>query len=462
MESFWTRWRSSPTWHEAGFGRVPDYDTLRLRFIEMEQLELERSERGEKTAFRLAADLLIAHARRHEPRIGQVVHVDGTAWQTNARLIHDCPDPVRCKALRAKGAKVLKRASDDDVQNHRHGKAEGPAPQEGELPDGAAEVAGEDEHYKYIWHKNGHRYRTLDKTSGTRMHGPGKKNKSKRTKFWHGGVLVVGVDHFLGAPLAVTNIAADEHEHLAYPGLMEEVMAATGERPIAMTGDRAQSIKSVFEFNTTRGIASAIPWRQPREDIERSDMRRDAYDEYGIPRCRYCGGPSQLESAGLGFYLDGRDKPRLRFRCLLRHTPECDKAQSISCSGEWRLLIPISRVTPYYQALRKSHQNCESVFRRWRDRYGVAGKNADARLKRRGIPFQQLRASAALAIEWFRICLRYGWLGSARRREYGEFRTTEPSEGVSAILTLRKKHGLGLPYGPAAVKLGLARAGPSP
>ena len=179
------------------------------------------------------------------------------------------------------------------------------------------------------------------------MHGPGKKNKSKRTKFWHGGVLVVGVDHFLGAPLAVTNIAADEHEHLAYPGLM-------------------------------------------------------------------------------------------------------------------RLLIPISRVTPYYQALRKSHQNCESVFRRWRDRYGVAGKNADARLKRRGIPFQQLRASAALAIEWFRICLRYGWLGSARRREYGEFRTTEPSEGVSAILTLRKKHGLGLPYGPAAVKLGLARAGPSP
>jgi hypothetical protein len=191
-------------------------------------------------------------------------------------------------------------------------------------------------------------------------------------------------------------------------------------------------------------------------------MRRDAYDEYGIPRCRYCGGPSQLESAGLGFYLDGRDKPRLRFRCLLRHTPECDKAQSISCSGEWRLLIPISRVTPYYQALRKSHQNCESVFRRWRDRYGVAGKNADARLKRRGFPFQQLRASAALAIEWFRICLRYGWLGSARRREYGEFRTTEPSESVSAILTLRKKHGLGLPYGPAAVKLGLARAGPSP
>jgi len=164
----------------------------------------------------------------------------------------------------------------------------------------------------------------------------------------------------------------------------------------------------------------------------------------------------------MGFYVDGRGQPRLRFKCLLRHTSECERAQSIACEKEWRLLLPISRLTPYYNALRKSHESVEKVFRHWRDRYGVAGKSADTRLKRPGLPFQQLRASAALVIEWFRICLRYGWLGSARRRELGELRTTDGSKRLKKVMLARKKRGLNLPRGPAAVKLGLARAGPSP
>jgi hypothetical protein len=462
MESFWQRWRDSALWAEAGFDRLPDYDTLRLRFVEMETRELERRTRGEKAAFRAVADQLIRQARKHEPRIGQVVHVDGTAWQTHARLIHDCPDSSAC-AQRSRAAKLPQRASDEEVQEHRHAEAEGPEPAEGELPDGAAPIAGEDEDFKYVWASNGHRYRFRDKTAGARLHGPRKKStKRKRRKFWLGGILLAGNDHFLGAPLAVTNIAADEHEHHAYPPLMDEVIEAIGDRPLGMTGDRAQSIKSVFEYNTTEGIASVLPWRKPRADITREAMRTDAYDEHGIPRCRYCGGPSLLESAGMGFYMDGKGKPRLRFKCLLRHTAECEKAQSIACEKEWRLLVPISRVTPYYHAVRKSHEHFERVFRHWRDRYGVAGKNADTRLKRPGLPFQQLRASAALVIEWFRICLRYGWLGSARRRELGELRVVDGTTRLKTTLGTRKKRGLSLPYGRAAVKLGLARAGPAP
>ncbi len=461
MESFWQRWRDSALWWEAGFECVPDYDTLRLRFVELEKLEAGRGERGEKTAFRHIADLLISQARRHEPRIGQVIHVDGTAWQTHARLEHVCPDPAKCSQL-SRAAKLITRASDEEVQEHRHSEAAGPEPAEGELPDGAAPTAGEDERFKYVW-IGGHRYRTRDKTAGARMHGQGRKaTKRRRKKFWLGGILLAGVDHFLGAPLAVSNIAADEHEHLAYPSLMEEIIEATGGRPLAMTGDKGQSIKSVFEFNTTRGIASVLPWRKPRFNVTRDQMRRDAYDEHGIPRCRYCGGPSQLESAGLGFYLDARKTPRLRFRCLLRHTAECEKAQSIACSEEWRLLVPINRLTSYYHDVRKSHEHCERIFRHWRDRYGVAGKNADTRLKRPGLPFQQLRASAALAIEWFRICMRYGWLGSARRRDYGELRKVDGAKRLRSVLRARKMQGLALPYGPAAVKLGLARAGPAP
>jgi hypothetical protein len=461
MESFWQRWHDSALWSEASFLFVPDYDTVRLRFVEMEKLEVKRSERGEKTAFRLTADLLIRQARRHEPRIGQIVHVDGTAWQTHARLIHDCPDPARCKELKGKGVNIPVRASDEEVQAHRHAEADGPEPGEDELPVGAGVTAGEDENFKYIWLSTGHRYRTRDKTAGARLHGP-KNGSSGKRKFWLGGTLVAGVDNFLGSPLAVTNIAADEHEHHAYPALMEEIIEALGDRPLAMSGDRAESITSVFEYNTTRGIASVIPWRQPRADIERHQMRADEYDEHGIPRCRYCGGPCQLESAGMGFYLDGKDKPRLRYRCLLRHTTECEKAQSIACEKEWRLLVPLNRLTPFYHAVRKGHQHFERVFRHWRDRYGVAGKNADTRLKRPGLPFQQLRASAALAIEWFRICLRYGWLGSARRREYGEVRAIRAVRSLKGLLRVRKQHGLSLPYGRAAVKLGLARDGPSP
>jgi hypothetical protein len=310
-------------WEKAGFETIPDYDTMRLRFVEMERFEEERRARGEKTAYRQLADALIGKARRHEARIGKVIHVDGTAWQTHASLIHDCPDPVRCASLR-RTAKVLPRANDDEVQAQRHAEAAGPEPEEGELPDGALEVAGEDEAFKYIWLSTGHRYKTRDKTAGVRMHGTrNKKTKRKRkNKFWLGGNMIVGVDHFTRAPLAVKNIAADEHEHHAYPGLMGEIIETIDDHPLAMTGDGAYSIKSVFEYNTTRGIASAVPWRPPRADIERVDVRTDTYDEHGGLTCGYCGGPSQLESAGMGFYFDGRGTPRLRFRCLLRHTPE--------------------------------------------------------------------------------------------------------------------------------------------
>ena len=76
-----------------------------------------------------------------------MIHVDGTAWQTNARLIHDCPDSARCAAL-GKTAKVLASANDEEVQDQRHTEAKGPAPAKGELPDGALPLAGLDPDFK--------------------------------------------------------------------------------------------------------------------------------------------------------------------------------------------------------------------------------------------------------------------------------------------------------------------------
>lgn len=147
---------------------------------------------------------------------------------------------------------------------------------------------------------------------------------------------------------------------------------------------------------------------------------------------------------------------------MLIHVDECKRTQSIACSEDWHLLLPLSRLTPLYHTIRKSHDHSERIFRHWRDRYGVAGKNADTRLKRPGVPCQELRTSAALVVEWFRICVRHGWLGSARRSEPGELVPVDGDSRWRRLLIARKKRGLNLPYGPAAVKLGLARAGPAP
>ena len=79
------------------------------------------------------------------------------------------------------------------------------------------------------------------------------------------------------------------------------------------------------------------------------------------------------------------------------------------------MLIPLSRLSERYHALKKAGKNAEHVYRHWRDRYTVFGNNIDTRPKRPGIAWQNLRASVALLIEWFRLCARYGWLSSPRR-----------------------------------------------
>ena len=64
--------------------------------------------------------------------------------------------------------------------------------------------------------------------------------------------------------------------------------------------------------------------------------------------------------------------------------------------------------------LRATHGEYEAVHDYWRDRYKVGPASLGQRPKRRGRDWQQLRASAALFVEWLRICSREGWLGEER------------------------------------------------
>lgn len=146
-----------------------------------------------------------------------------------------------------------------------------------------------------------------------------------------------------------------------------------------MSGDKALGINLVYEHNTRRGIATAIPLRKNRGPQERGALDTERYDRHGIPRCRYCGGPGDVDSPGLGLYFD-RDEPRLRYRCRLGHTPDCDRQQSIACRENWRLLVPLSRLTEQYHALSREGKHAGRVHHHARQRYGAAGKDYTGRV----------------------------------------------------------------------------------
>jgi hypothetical protein len=99
----------------------------------------------------------------------------------------------------------------------------------------------------------------------------------------------------------------------------------------------------------------------------------------------------------------------------------------------------------------------ERNFRHLRDRYSLAGKNVYSRIKRRGVPAQELRAQAVMALEWFRVCLRHGWLGSHRRQNGDTIRTVSGLDALKSVLESRRGRCLNFPYGPAAERAGLAK-----
>jgi len=320
-------------WREAGFGDwLPSYQTVWLRFDELERC-------GFAAAMRAAADLTIQHACRHEDRIGRDISVDATSYAAHARLVHCCPDREECRR-RSRFPQVLNAANGETVEKRRHRDAKR-APEEvegGELDNRLRQLPDDDPRRDALpegpryYLQQGHVYRSLDATAGARMY--------EDKDFWLGGLLMASVDVFMGAPLAVNPIAADQSEALNYEGLLERTRSATGRMPDRATGDRAYSFRSVFELNSTLGIASVFPWRKPNGSVtSREEVDRDEFDRHGIPRCRHCGGPGTLKGAGLGFHQP-RGEPVLRFRCKLGLTAGCNAIQQISCSIDPRTLVP--------------------------------------------------------------------------------------------------------------------------
>jgi hypothetical protein len=154
--------------------------------------------------------------------------------------------------------------------------------------------------------------------------------------------------------------------------------------------------------------------------------------------------------------------PRLWFRCMLGVTPECGKDQTISCSTDWKALVPLARTESLYHELKESHKTYEGAHDYWRDRYKVAADTLGVRPKVVSLNWHRLRAYTACLIDWLRIASKQGWLGSTRTaRRHGQRRFKEKGERISSRLAeLRVKAGLAQPYGPKAAALGIGEKTP--
>lgn len=466
IEPFCNSFRDSRIWSVAGFKRVPTVQTVWNRLTELEP---------HAGAFVRAANRLIQKALRFDPEIADNIWVDATGFETHAILEHCCQDRAKCAAAGGRPPKVIKRAGEELIREERHKEAaEAPAPGQ-QAPDAAEEVPEDQapeeyspkgKPYKYF-RIGGHDYRSLDHTSGARSYRP----RGNRRKAWFGGYSQTAISMRLGAPLAINIFKASDQEHAHYRELYEDVLEATGGvKPMNVVADRGYSVEAVYEWNTRQGGGTVIPYRKPGKAASRDALSTAKVDKHGIPRCKHCGGAGQQSGRSsdgkqsLGFHFDSQGAvpvPRIRFECMIQATPDCKGTQTIACEESWRLLVALPRDQVAYHTLKKASRSQERHFRHWRSRYKVAGSNIDSRPKRPGLDTQRLRAAAALMVEWFRINLRHGWLGSHRNRNTNcPIPFTRNEKALNGLLAARRRSGLDLPYGPAAVRCGLGHADP--
>jgi len=476
--------QSSRIWEECGFQTPPSYPTVHRAFVALEQSVNAQASNGtpQPDGFLRAARQLVRRARQFEPEVGRAVHVDGTASATRAAMVHCCPEDSACgrrqlareerrrRAGKAPGAPAaaghgtrLPQMPIQTVNEQRHKEASKPVndqpTRDRELkrltPEEASELGLAEGLVWWRQHDSRgepHYFCCRDATVGARNYARGRG----RGKFWVGWNAFKATDALFGAGLGVIVDRADRQEYHLHSELMEAVRESVGAWPQFMSADAGLAVKPVYEWNTSRGIGSALPWRRTRQHADRGDLEDHVVDRHGVPRCQYCGAEGKTRGSGLGFTITAHGTPVIRLRCRARLTADCARIQSVRCEHEPRLLQPLRLDDVVYNQLRQQHENSERVHVHDRQRYQVAGREVATRDHRIGVRWQLLRAHAAMFLDWFRLALRHGWFASLRRRT----NRNEPAEvghgdRLTAVLGARRKYQLALPYGPQAVAIGL-------
>jgi hypothetical protein len=459
------RWLDETTdelWHECGFAGKPPYMRVWRRLRELETV---------CEAFLGAAGKVIRRCREHDERVMAHVHIDCTEDETHAALIHDCQEGEDCAFRAATTRTGRRRAAPGRARRPERVKTgvaraqrqawnseppkEAAQDEQAASPERTETVVRGGKPIKRI-KQGGCWYRTRDLDAGIRAY----EGQRGARRFWHGYYAGKAICHFTGGVVPSVDSASTQ-EYDLFPRLYDRVRKMADKPPETVIGDKGFSISRCFEHATRNGTAPVFPFRAAGGDRRRHD--KETHDRHGVMRCKHCGGPMEQ----VRFSANG-GKPRLWFTCMLGFTPGCAKEQTISCSTDWRSLIPLSRLHPIYHELKESHQSYEGVHDYWRDRYKVAADDLGVRPKVVSIDWHRLRANVACLIEWLRIGRKNGWLGSARRarrkgarRAEGERRFKEAGERIAADLAGRRlATGLGQPYGPKAAALGLGEATP--
>ena len=419
--------KDTALWTACDFERVPSYRLVHLRFTEMA---------SESAAFERAAAVLIQKAHAQDNRVGAWWHLDASEAETHAASRHDCTTYDNCPTAKTgRRNPRMQRVGTPTAKATRQLLATMPVEEQPRsisveglsvIPVGASVIDHERKGRRFT--SGGHWWFTRDFTAGLRAYSRG----TRVIKAWEGYLHQEVIDHFTHAPLASHLIPADRQEHGAYQEVFERARANLGALPKLVAGDAGYSVEHVFQFNSNLGVGSVFPFRRHR--TAESDHRQptDTYDEHGIPKCRHCGGESEFVRFAV---TKNTNKGRIWFRCRLPQSQRCQSEQSIFCDQAPRHLLPVWRTEDAYAAMRVSHQSYEHKHRDLRIQYLLAPDCLAPRPKRPGIEWQQLRACAAVLIEWLRVFQRGGWGG--KPPVVGPPRKTSGGDMVERLIQIR-------------------------
>jgi hypothetical protein len=445
---------SKKLWKACGFKRRPSYRTTWRRLRELATVA---------DAFIDSTGMLVRRARAQDPRVMAHVHFDNTEDETHAGLLHDCA-PGRCPKRRKGGhasgrgvAGADKRPARQDTKAFRAERHELAklSPEEA-----AAENAEHEPERVQVIRRDGRLVKrvriggcwfvTLDVDAGIRAYmGP---RGAKR--FWHGYYSGKAICHYTGGTIPIVE-SASRQEYDIFDDHYDLVCDLLDEAPESAIGDKGLSVERAFRKCTTNGTAAVFPWRPGGGDYKRHD--HDTHDRHGVPRCKHCGGPTSFVRFSCGDRSKPPEKrnPRLWVLCMVGLTPECKPEQTISCSTDYRLLVPLWRTDPLYHELRASHGTYEATHDWWRDRYKVAADHLGLRPKVRDIGFHRLRANVAAFVEWLRICYCQGWLGNPARnmRKAKRGFKDRAARAAARLAEMRVRMGVAAAYGAKAEQL---------
>jgi hypothetical protein len=408
-------------WELFGFekGWIPDWRTTYIRFNELRDMATGPQGDGDEStnvnAFEELAIDLIRAARARDPRVGAWGHMDGTDVEAHVRAHHDCKSWEYCPngSGEARAPKKLGRTTTENASRHRQEVASRPADatSEGVEADGLVGLRIErrvrDPRGGERIRVGGHWFWVRDSDAGIRTY----RSHGTTTKSWIGYLAVITTDHFTGGTLLPMLYRADQNESTVFPEIVKRLCEVLQETPTWLSTDRGPALRANYEVCTRAGIGLVAPYRRENGSSPRTmpegpkGPHGPLWDNQGRPRCQHCGGPAAHRS-----FDTAQGKPRLRYECELKPYPECEKEKKISCSKDWRALIPHPRDSDAYITMAISHSPSERTHGALRHRFGILGKSLAGRSHKIGLAWQRIRTAAAWFIEWLWLSRRVGWL----------------------------------------------------